>query len=269
MSTTTLTGKTPAETAHEAADNTAYSADPENLDMSGSVAAGTRFTALMRFTDLAIPRGANISSAILRVTAISAAQDDADLNMHCEDIDDCPSLATLASIFTERTGRLTTAGPAWVATGLGTSEVSSPTFESALQEVISRTGYSPANAIGVLFDGSSTAATFRIDGGSIFLDVTYNLLSAQNALSIINTGDGQVFTFDRRVSEVTVQCDTGSAQPVQFKVPGVVNDWFEIAAGKSISVFLPPKETLRRDLAEVIFRVSSGTGTASYVTSGA
>ena len=268
MSTTILTGKTPAETAHEAADNSAFASGPENLDMSGNATAGSRFTALMRFTDLAIPRGVNISSAVLRVTPVGAAEDDANLNMHCEDIDDCPSLATLASIFTQRTGRLTTAGPLWAATGLGTSEVSSPTFATALQEVVARTGYNPTNAVGVLFDGTSNAGVLRVDSGIVLLDVTYNLLSAQNALPIIDTGDGQVFTFDRRVSEVTVQCDTGSSEPVQFKVPGVVNDWFELAAGKSISVFFPPKETLRRELAEVIFRVGSGTGTASYVTSG-
>ncbi len=271
MISQTITGKRPVEVAHEGSDNANFLANPSDaagLNMSGHSTGGSRYTALMRFDDLFIPRGATVTNAVLRVTPINASNDDADLNMHCEDIGECPTLATLASIFTERTARLTTAGPAWASASLGAAEVSSDTFHTALQELVRRGDYEQGS-VGVLFDGSSSIGVLKVVTSEIYLDYTYELYAAQFGLTVTNDAEGDAYALDHRVSEVTIRCDTGSAAPVQFKVPGVLDDWYNLPAGTSLSVFYPPKDVGSRVLDHIIARVASGTGTFSYAVSGA
>lgn len=264
--TKTISGLVPIETAHEAANNSAYAANPASLDMTGAVATSAQFSALMRFITDEIPRGANITSAVLTVTPTDAANDDADLLMHCEDIGINPTLETMPSIFTERSGRLT-ASTAWAAGGLGTAAIGSPSFHNALQELVRRTDWDQAS-IGVIFAGTTSAAVLKVSGDTLELAVDYELLSAQFGLTTTVTGIGISYRLPRRVSEITLRCDTGSAAPVQFRVPTVHDDWYNLPAGTSLSVFSPPRDTGSRFIDEIHVRVASGTGTFSYVVSG-
>jgi len=268
MSTTTLSAQVVTETAHERLDGTLFAANPDIVILTDSLTAGLRFTGLFRFTGLNIPRGANVTSATLTLSAVDLSSDDPEVEIHCEDVDDSPDVVTLADVADTRVPRVTTASTTWSATGIGTSPVASPDFADALEEVLRRPDYERlTSAIGVILVATNSGAkVFRVSG-SMTLDIVYTLLDAQNALAITST-TGVAFALGKKVIELTVQCDTGSAQPVQFKVPGIVDDFFELEAGQSIPVYIAPRAKETRDIFEIIFKVSAGTATASYVTSG-
>lgn len=267
MSTITITARAVKETAHERAGGTLFAADPDPLILDDNAAGALAREALFRFTDLRIPRGANITSVVLNVTPVDTSSDDPEVTISCEDIDDCPDLATLADVSQTRVPRKTTAETVWSATGVGAAEVASPDFKTSLQELVNRLTYELESAVGVLLVANSIGAKVFQLNDTANLTLTYTLLDAQNAIAVTSTS-GVPFALAKKVVELTVQCDTGSAQPIQFKVPGIVDDFFELEAGQSIPVYIAPRAKETRDIFEVIFKVSGGTGTASYVTSG-
>lgn len=133
----------------------------------------------LRFTNVTIPPGSTINSAVLSLTAQSSlSTTTCALNVSCEDADN-PGQWTN---YTDFSGRSRTASPITWTEGSETanSTYSPPDIKAAVQAVINRSGWASGNALIVYIDnngsstnarrawfdrsnGSSTAATLAID----------------------------------------------------------------------------------------------------------
>lgn len=129
-----------------------------------------------RFTNVTIPQGSTVSAATITLTFPSAAYDDPDVDIYCEDRDDTSTFTTGANNLSSRPA--TTATTTWTATGIGTGAKTSPDFAAAVEEVVQRAGWVSGNSLVVMLYNRSTAA-FRVntyDGGGAdyaTLNVTY------------------------------------------------------------------------------------------------
>lgn len=144
------------------ADQSAFSSSSTILFVDSSTTASSRYGALFRFTNVTVPQGATIDSAIIRPTITSTANDDILADIQADDVDNSADLSASATIY----GRTpTTASVPWSATSLGSgTPVASPDIAAVVQEVIDRPGWVSGNALSILLLGqnSATARTCRI-----------------------------------------------------------------------------------------------------------
>jgi hypothetical protein len=132
-----------------------------NNFMGHSAGWGGSLSMYARFQDVTIPRGAVITSAILRFTANAAySANTVNLTISMHDTDDAEQLA----IRDDYIDATKTDSVAWtgVKTVILNEEFDSPDISSIIQNVIDREGWQPGNAMMVfLQDASSTAEAYR------------------------------------------------------------------------------------------------------------
>jgi hypothetical protein len=139
--------------AHETDDGGVFSSTTTTgVTTDSNTAAGTRFNGGHWFSGVTIPSGSTINSATAVIVTTSTTRDDPNINIYCEAADSPGNFATTADV-TSRAR--TTANTSWVATGIGTSPVTSPDFTTAVQEVVDRAGWASGNNLTMLFDGKS------------------------------------------------------------------------------------------------------------------
>ena len=136
---------------------TSFSDSSTTLRGDSSPGDGSRWNSGMRFPRIEIPRGSDILTATLTIEMPGAADDDPDLQIHCEDIDDHPDDITQVTVLSR-----TTVFTLWDAVNLGAGLSVSPDFALAVQEVINRPGWESGNAVVVLIIGNDvTSRLFR------------------------------------------------------------------------------------------------------------
>ena len=116
----------------------------------------SRYSAGMRFPNILISQGQTVLTATLRIYVFNHDIDDADLFIHCEDVDNAANFVDTADVV----GRTrTTAKTTWIADDLILEDtpafVTSADFTSAVQEVIDRAGWAKGNALVVIMRGDS------------------------------------------------------------------------------------------------------------------
>ena len=110
-----------------------------------------------RFTNVTVPNAATINSATLSVWAVHVDLDDANVTLHCEDVDDAANFVDTADV----TGRArTSAGATWTADSLGAGKSVSPDFKSAPQAVVNRAGWVSGKAMVAFLDGKTDIEKF-------------------------------------------------------------------------------------------------------------
>ncbi len=110
----------------------------------------------MRFTNIAIPAGATITSASVGVVPSASTEDEPLVTVFLENADDCATFTTTASDISNRS--LTT-GVSWSSTNLaadGATYFSTPSLVSDLQTVINRGGWASGNDLCVIIQGGAT-----------------------------------------------------------------------------------------------------------------
>lgn len=123
----------------------------------GSDLDATSDWAGMRWTNVTIPAGATITSAVLNVVPTSATQDEPLVTIYFENADNCGTFTTTASDISNRS--LTT-GVSWSNTNLGangSTYYNSPSLVSDLQTVINRGGWASGQAICAIIQGGATS----------------------------------------------------------------------------------------------------------------
>ena len=105
-----------------------------------------------RFTSVAVPKDAQIITATLQLRPVSASFDDANFDIHAEDVDDAVDFAANNDV-TNRV--LTTASVAWVADGLGTNFVTSPELKTVIQEIVDRASWASGNDLMIICKGKT------------------------------------------------------------------------------------------------------------------
>lgn len=140
--------------AHENQGGASFSASALFVACQSHTTPGSEFNGGFWFDGVLPGNGDTINSATLDITPNTLSNDDANVAMHMEDADDPGNFSTTADV-TSRAR--TTASASWVADALGTSRVTSPSFATAMQEVVDRAGWATGQAMTVLFIGNSDA----------------------------------------------------------------------------------------------------------------
>lgn len=148
----------------------------------------------LRFTGLAIPRGARITSATLQFTASNSdTATTVNVTIEGEAIGNSPAFTTGANNITDRTR--TTNSVNWSAIGAWTSgattNATSPSITSIIQEIVNNPGWASGNSLSlILEDNASTSGARRrarsadtSTTSSPLLTVTYDCPYSVNALT--------------------------------------------------------------------------------------
>jgi len=125
--------------------------------IGASLDATTEYVGL-RFQSIAIPQGATITNAYLRVVPSGTAEDEPLVTIAGFDEDNTATFSTTASDITNRT--ITTATVSWDSANLsatGSSYHNSPALTTIVQEIVDRGGWASGNAMGFRIQGGATS----------------------------------------------------------------------------------------------------------------
>ena len=199
--------------ARERQDDVSFSATATDCYFIADTTAATRWQSGFRFTNVQIPKGAVISSATIEGYIKSSYWDDPNVAIACHDVDDSSTFTSIADVHNRVR---TSAGITWSGTGVGTGWQTSTDFDTALQEVIDRSGYSPNNDISVLMTGNnaptSNAQFYGYDYSSSLaakLQVTYTVVEQSIDIDI-EFSQTIVFENVKPIQSVTTSFDMGS-----------------------------------------------------------
>jgi hypothetical protein len=129
---------------------------------SGSVPA----TAGLRFTGVQIPKGATIVNAQVQFTVDEIGKKAAELSLRAEEADNSPPITTSPFNISSRPRTTASVGwsvPKWQTLGAAGPNQMTPNLATVLQEVVSRPGWAPGNALSVIVTGTGrrTAGSFE------------------------------------------------------------------------------------------------------------
>jgi len=138
--------------AHEKDDGKGFKSTSSDVRMDFNPDSSKRWNSGFRFTNMNIPQGSTIVSAILEIYVIDPNNDDPNVDIFANDVDDAEDFEDEKDV-TSRAR--TTTSVRWTATGTGSGFQSSPNIATVVQEVIDRTGWTSGNALVILVDGTS------------------------------------------------------------------------------------------------------------------
>lgn len=167
--------------ASESIDQNTYVDGSSPAIVRSNTDSGIRRAAGFRFTSVAIPPGATISSAVLSLASTTASVANMNADVYCHDVDNAPTFdGTDGPARRFNSGAITTATVSWVGDNLGTSYVSPADVAALVQEVVNRAGWASGNAIALLVVGKNATdkrfSAHAFEGGSSLyakLDITY------------------------------------------------------------------------------------------------
>ena len=166
--------------AHEAQDGSSFNRGGFQVNGNSNSAVASRYIMGHRFTNVTVPKGAAILTAVIRIVCITDVADDPNVDIHAEDDDNAEDFLAAANVW----GRSrTTASVAWTAVGIGSgSYVTSPEIKTVIQEVVNRPGWASGNALTILVKGKSDVnRTFNVEAHDASpsltakLDITYSV----------------------------------------------------------------------------------------------
>ncbi len=136
----------------------------------------------LRFSNINIPQGAAISSAIVSFTADNSNSISTNLVFHADDTDNSAPITTANDDLGNTNRPRTTANVGWNAAGtLGPwtngDEYQSPDISTVIQEVVSRNGWCGGNSMTLLVSGTGLriAKSYENDPSQVAkLDITYD-----------------------------------------------------------------------------------------------
>ena len=156
---------TVAQEAREVLDGSVSITDDPIITSSGA-----HWVAL-RFTSVAIPQGATITVADLRVDVLNTANDDPNWTTHAELAVNSAALTTANDSIETRS--LTTASANWNNTGIGAGMRSHPDLSAVIEEVVGQGSWASGNALTIIVD-CNAGTNFDIVKGNTTLDITYS-----------------------------------------------------------------------------------------------
>lgn len=111
----------------------------------------------LRFQGTGLPKGANISSAILRLNLSSGSYDTPNVTQYGQLIPNAPAFTTNTNDLSSRT--LTQAAVAWTSTASGTGYRLLPDIAAVLQEIVNQDEWVEDNYFAILLRGNSTTSS--------------------------------------------------------------------------------------------------------------
>jgi hypothetical protein len=122
----------------------------------------------IRFTGLAIPPGATITSASIQLTADEAQSVSTSLSIRAQASDTAPTFTTATGNLSSRPRTTAAVGwsPAPWTVGAAGADQRTPDLTAVVQEVVSRPGWASGNALAFLVTGTGHRTADAYDGGS-------------------------------------------------------------------------------------------------------
>jgi hypothetical protein len=204
----------------------AASADDAEQNSSGSVSVvgsdlelvwdGNSQVVGLRFPNLALPQGAEITSAWVQFETEETGSTAVTVSFQAQAADNAPPSAPPRR--TSRSGRepgsVTWSPPPWTTLGVAGPEQRTPNLAPLVQAVVDRTGWAPGNAIALIVTGSGTgkrtAQSFNNDpAGAPLLHVEYSVVEVNEPpeLSILSPEHGSQWPADTAVPLVALASD--------------------------------------------------------------
>ena len=119
----------------------------------------------LRFSNLTIPTGARIDSAVIEVTSSAADSSTASLTVAGEAADNAATYTTATGSISKRLQ--TTAKVTWSPEAFATAtDYRSPPLQSVLQQIVNRPGWKSGNAAAFVISGTGTRRVSAFEGGS-------------------------------------------------------------------------------------------------------
>ena len=157
----------------------AAGADDAEESSSGSVSLtssdlelvtdGSAQTVAMRFTNLAIPSGATVTSAYIQFTVDETGSAATALTLRAQAADHAAALASSSRNLSNRartTASVSWAPAAWSGTGAAGAAQRTPDLSGPIGEVIARTGWASGNALAILVTGTGKRTAGAFEGGA-------------------------------------------------------------------------------------------------------
>ena len=186
--------------------------------------SGGNQTVGMRFIDLNIPQGANITAADIQFTVDeTASQNPCTLNIYGQNSDDAATFTNSADNLTNRpltTATVTWSPPEWTAVGDRGTDQQTVDISTVVQEIVDRPNYDSTSAIAIIISGTGKRVAESFNGspnGAPELCVSYDLPSFDCPTQQANIGD-PCDDGDPNTSGETIQadcsCGGGTTAPV-------------------------------------------------------
>ncbi len=177
-----------ADDAHEGLGDTGFDRTQTYVDMTSQSSAASTLVGGYRFTNVTIPRGAQVHNAFIMLNVVDTLNDDPNVNLTAEAVDNSSDFAATADVF----GRARTSSKAfWSETAVGAGWDISPDVQASLQEVFARSGWVQGNAFtlfvqGVVSSPFSFTATSYDGNPSLAANITIFYSEGANVAPVIN-----------------------------------------------------------------------------------
>ena len=126
-------------------------------------------TVAMRFSGLAIPPGATVTSANVRFTVDETGSAPAGLTFRAHATDNSTAFTTATGNVSSRPKTSASAAwspPAWASAGQSGADQTTPDLAALIQEVVSRPGWASGNALSLIATGSGVRVASSFESGS-------------------------------------------------------------------------------------------------------
>jgi len=146
-----------------------------NVNATFFSSSGGTYVTGFRFTGVAVPQGATVDSAYLKVTGTNDA-DSATLYLKGEAADNPVTFA--AGVRPDQRTKTSAVSAQWSIPGSSTGVLTSPDVASVVQEIVNRPGWSSGNALVLLSDTVSSGGCSVVDynttpASAAQLEITY------------------------------------------------------------------------------------------------
>lgn len=141
--------------SEEADDGTGFDSGSNFITIEASVTASIRKNSAFRFTNVVVPNGIKIISAVMYIQAVDTIDDDMSATIYGENVDDSVDFTTNPKISNRQK---TDATISWDIDSAGTDTIVSPDISTIIQEIINRAGWVSGNAITMIVKGKTTGS---------------------------------------------------------------------------------------------------------------
>jgi len=199
---------------------------------------GGNQTVGVRFTGVAVPRGATVLSASIQFQAEDVTSGATNLTIQGQATDNAPTFTGAAGGISSRpkTAAAVAWSPApWPTIGVSGPAQRSPELAAVVQEIVDRPGWSSTNALVMIITGTGERSAESYDGtpaGAPLLEIVYTLEPAANVGPVVDAGVDQVAVLPGGVILDGSVSDDGLPVP-----PGVVSVVWSVDSGPGVVTF--------------------------------
>ena len=184
--------------ADDAEQSSAGTVSLTGTDLELAVDGTNAQTVGLRFTNVAIPPGAMITSARVQFRADEVSAGAADLLIQAQASDNAPSFTTAASNISARPRGQQSVGwqpPAWSVVNEAGTPQRTPDLKYLIQEVMLRSGWASGNSLALIITGSGTRTADPFEGSfAPRLTVEYTTSGSPNLPPVANAGPDQTIS---------------------------------------------------------------------------